>query len=78
MLAISKCHELSQSRYKSCIRWATTCTIGTSKYKNLKLRKKGAQGQRPLSTRSSSSNRNEVTCLQLGHVCQSRNTKSLN
>jgi len=23
------------------MRWATTCTIGSSKYKNLKLKKKG-------------------------------------
>jgi hypothetical protein len=34
-----ECHELSQSRYKSRIRWVTTCTIGSSRYKNLKLGK---------------------------------------
>ena len=33
------CHELSQSRYESRIRHATTCTNGSSKYKNPKLRK---------------------------------------
>jgi len=33
------CHELIQSRYESHTRWATTCTIGSSKYKNLKLKK---------------------------------------
>jgi hypothetical protein len=34
------CHELSQSRYKLHTKWATTCTIGSSKYKNLKLKKR--------------------------------------
>src|SRR5450432_3391192 len=34
-----QCGELSQSRCGSHIRWATTCTIGSSKYKNRKLKK---------------------------------------
>jgi hypothetical protein len=34
------CHELNQSRYESRTRWATTCTIGSSIYKNLKLKKR--------------------------------------
>jgi hypothetical protein len=36
-----RCDELSQSRYESRRSWATTCTIGSSKYKNLKLKKEG-------------------------------------
>jgi hypothetical protein len=36
----------SQSKYKLHRRWATTCTIGSSKYKNLKLKKKGKKGSR--------------------------------
>jgi len=35
-----RCHEPSQQRYESLIGCATTCTIGSSKYKNLKLKKK--------------------------------------
>ena len=34
------CDELSQSRYESHMWMATTCTIGGSKYKNLKLKKR--------------------------------------
>jgi hypothetical protein len=34
------CGELSQSRCESHIRWAATCTIGSSRYKNLKLKKR--------------------------------------
>jgi hypothetical protein len=40
------CHELSQSRYESHIRWATTCIIGSSKYKNLKLKKREKKERR--------------------------------
>jgi hypothetical protein len=34
----------NQSRYESRTKWATTCTIGSSRYKNLKLRKKRGSG----------------------------------
>jgi hypothetical protein len=37
------CDELSQLRYELRRSWVTTCTIGSSKYKNLKLRKEGRQ-----------------------------------
>jgi hypothetical protein len=30
----------NQSRYKSHTKWATTCTIGSSRYKNIKPKKK--------------------------------------
>jgi hypothetical protein len=40
------CHELSQSRYESRIKWATTCTIGSYKYKNLKLKKRERKGRK--------------------------------
>jgi hypothetical protein len=30
----------NQSRYELHTKWATTCTIGSPKYKNLKLKKK--------------------------------------
>jgi hypothetical protein len=41
------CHELSQSRYESHMGWATTCTIGSSRYKNLKLRKEEEEEEEP-------------------------------
>jgi hypothetical protein len=34
-------NELSQLRYELRRSWATTCTINSLKYKNLKLRKEG-------------------------------------
>jgi hypothetical protein len=34
------CGELSQCRYSYARKWAITCTIGSSKYKNLKLKKR--------------------------------------
>jgi hypothetical protein len=38
--ALDNVTSSNQSRYKSHTKWATTYTIGSPKYKNLKLKKK--------------------------------------
>jgi hypothetical protein len=60
-LTFKNCHELSQSRYESHVEWATTCTIGSSKYKNLKLREE-EKGSRGSSLQLDLYNLLQVTC----------------
>jgi hypothetical protein len=52
LLRYATCHELNQSRYKLHTKWATTCTIGSSIYKNLKLKKKEKKKRMSITLRS--------------------------